>query len=370
MWCGVVWFGLVWVLHMEHRQKQIENWIRYKILKLQYMFWRIESNFRDDGLAMPVDSILCIENNYLGDLIAITPALRALKKQFPKSTIDLLTLPGYEEVLWGNPNINTIYTDFRECPKDYDLLVVFHAGRFWQTIKFHDNFINAFKIGCTSHGMMSSYFPGLNLKVKYKKTQHIVEDNLDVVRLVGADDESKKYELYYRDEIELPEKPYVIIHPGSKNIHQLRNPSHWWKPGRWKSVGIAFKNRGYNVVITGVESEKFIYELIDNNNLFKNLMGSMNLNSTKQLVANADLVIGMDTGPIHIAAAFDVPVVSLMGPQDPVIWRPNTEKGVALFHDEVCTKCKKLECKQIKPVCMLEISVREVLQNALNLLES
>lgn len=347
---------------MEHKLKQIINWIRWRVFWLQHIIWIITSIFRNKSSPKNINKILCIEFNFIGDLIATTPAIRALKQKYPKAEIDLLTYEQNVDVLQGNPHLHKIVSSY--TPEGYDLLVVFHMGLFWKSFRARKILRDIpFKIGCTNHGMLSSYFPGLNLKVKYKQLQHVVEDNLDVVRLIGIDTQDKSYELYYEEEDILIKRPYIILHPGSKDIHKLTNPSHWWPVENWKQVGRHFSNR-YNILITGIEPERFIYESMPE---FTDAIG-YSINGLKNIIAHASLVISMDSGPVHIASALGVPVISLMGPQDPVIWKPNP--GKYIFHDEVCTKCKWLECRYKQPLCMYAITPTEVINLAERLVES
>jgi heptosyltransferase-3 len=57
---------------------------------------------------------------------------------------------------------------------------------------------------------------------------------------------------------------------------------------------------------------------------------SLPLDQVKSLVAGAQIFIGNDSGPAHIAAAFGVPVVVLFGPSDPVTWAPWRTEGHVL----------------------------------------
>jgi len=363
---------------MYHSLKPFENKIRKKILTFQHTLWFIRSLLKNKSWPVVVNKILCVELNYIGDLIAITPALRALKQKYPNSNISLLTLKGMEDVLWGNPNISNIITEYDY--NDYDLLVVFYAGRFWNASKLYQQLKHIhFKIGVTNHGIFSSFFPNLNLKVEYKQVKHIVEDNLDVVRLIGADTNNTSYDLFFRNEhlSELKRhpsydkhKPFIILHPGSKNIYKIKKyASHWWPPENWYQIGKYFSKR-FNVIITGSNQEKFLYHLINkinSNNSFIDAIGWFDINGLKNIINKAKLVISIDSGPVHIASAFRTPVISLMGPQNPNIWKPLTNNGIALSHAE--TFCKKLKCKKCHNIYMPLITVDEVIKTAETLLK-
>lgn len=355
---------------MRHSLKKYEDWIRWKVLKLQYFSWMASSLFKDQSWPEHPHNILCISHNYIGDLIAITPALKALKNRYPKAKITLWVLPGMEEVLNPNNNLDEIITEYDE--QHYDMLIVFHAGRIWDARKVYKQVKNIpMKIGVANAGMFSSWFPGLNHRVMYHVAQHIVEDNLDVVRLIGADINDKSYELQYIPKpIEKEvyscnkyntKKGIMILHPGSKKIAELDTPSHWWPIENWAALANHYSKK-YNLVMTGTKSEEFIFKQINSvtDVPIINTMGKLDIQQTKRLIDDVDIVISMDSGPVHIAAALGTPVVSLMGPQDPGIWRPWTDRGSYLCKTD--THCKRLECQECHDIHMPAITVKDVIK--------
>ena len=83
---------------------------------------------------------------------------------------------------------------------------------------------------------------------------------------------------------------------------------------------------------------------------------------------------------MHIAAAFDKPVIALFGAGNPKIWRPLTENSIVIFKDkEVCTSCMKYGCRFVKNPflknkkkayeCMKAIKVDDVLKAVDSLLK-
>lgn len=352
---------------MWHNLKPLENKIRRVVLDMQYTLWVVETMFYTD-YEKPLDysKILCVSLNHLGDLIAITPAIRALKETFQDAEITVWVNEGYEYILENNSNVSNVITRFDG--KLYDGLVVFHAGRIWELNKVSSptKYI-PFKVGVTNAGMLSSWFPGLNRRVKYREVQHIVVDNMDVVNLMGANTNELSYDLTH---IQYPHglekyptydktKPIMILHPGSKNIAKLKYPSHWWPIDNWRSLALYYSQE-YNIVFTGTESEKFIYNLIrDGTHDFINTMGDGNIKELINLISHSNIVVSMDSGPVHVASALDIPVVSLMSSQDPAIWRPWTPFGT--YINKANHYCKKLECKECHTKYMPAITVREVI---------
>lgn len=89
---------------------------------------------------------------------------------------------------------------------------------------------------------------------------------------------------------------------------------------------------------------------------------------SKGLFARAALAVSSDSGPRHIAAAFGVPTVALIGPTDPRLGRSAPSLCTEIRRDLPCSPCGKTECPLGHHDCMTTISVAEVGQAALDLL--
>ena len=98
------------------------------------------------------------------------------------------------------------------------------------------------------------------------------------------------------------------------------------------------------------------------------------LTGLRDLLAGARLVIGGDTGPIHIAAALGVPTLGLMGPTDPETLAPYGPRAAAINGGARCSPCASpFSISKLRwcpdPVCMRAITVDAAERAALELLE-
>jgi ADP-heptose:LPS heptosyltransferase len=112
---------------------------------------------------------------------------------------------------------------------------------------------------------------------------------------------------------------YVVIHPFAGT------PEKTWPAGHFIAVAEHLRDKA------GLEPV-FLAGPADDPGAFANFRMVLNapLAHVKSLVAGAQLFIGNDSGPAHIAAAFGVPVVVLFGPSDPVNWAPWRTEGHVL----------------------------------------
>jgi ADP-heptose:LPS heptosyltransferase len=93
--------------------------------------------------------------------------------------------------------------------------------------------------------------------------------------------------------------------------------------------------------------------------------GGLGLMGLLAVLRRADLVIGGDTGPLHLASAAGVPVLAIYGPKDPALYGPRGRSRV-LRNPVPCSPCTLRTCPA--PLCVLGVHVREVAEAALALL--
>ncbi len=134
--------------------------------------------------------------------------------------------------------------------------------------------------------------------------------------------------------------PRVVVHPGGFSARR-------WRPEYYRDLAVELAQAGYGVMLTGSESEKKQFEA--NAPLstpippqIMNCMGQLSLRQLMAVIANAHVVVSGATGPAHMAAALEIPTVSLFDPRRnnlPVRWKP-LGRGVVLRPDvPTCDKC-------------------------------
>ena len=163
--------------------------------------------------------------------------------------------------------------------------------------------------------------------------------------------------------------PYIVVHPGSGAAAKC------WPEERWATLVDALATRGYQVLLTGSASEHALLAKIvtETRSVPRNLAGKLSLPELAELLRQATLVIGTDTGPLHLAVAVGTPTVHLFGPTRPERFGP---WGPRARHRVVHAPLRCPRCGDIGPdracgaACMMAIDVDDVLRIALELLES
>lgn len=104
-----------------------------------------------------------------------------------------------------------------------------------------------------------------------------------------------------------------------------------------------------------------------------NNCGNVAINELAPLFAGGTLYIGFDSGPLHIAASAGIPIVAMMGPQSPQIFRPwGSQKIKIIYKDFFCSPCWQFSClfnESGAGACILAIQPDEVFREAKHILQ-
>jgi heptosyltransferase-2 len=152
-------------------------------------------------------------------------------------------------------------------------------------------------------------------------------------------------------------------------------PSKCWPSARFsRTADWLFSNYGTTVFISvaPVQAEKKIAGEIARQSkcTVVNLAErQLSIGELKAFFSMSELVICNDTGPRHIAIAFNRKIVTLFGPNDPAWTDTNHEKEIQIVGQAPCAPCAKPQCNQKEHTCMDSIRVEQVCEAAKNLLE-
>lgn len=270
--------------------------------------------------------ILIIHTAFIGDIVLSTPLISQIKKENPDSIIDYLTLPTNKFVLNNNPDLNDIIL-FDKKGKDkglkgflrvlkiikqnkYDIAIIPH--RFIKSILLAK--LSGIKDIIGFDVATGSFL--LTKKVKYDMSKHEVERLLDLIDYKG---EKIPIKIYPTKENELKIKgilnskgyneknnKLVVISAGSQR------PEKMWNAKKYSTLinKIIDENKEVYVCITGSRVEKNI-DLGDFSEEKRviDLRGEIDLLEFSALLSMADVVVGNDSSPIHIACGFEKPYV-------------------------------------------------------------
>jgi len=133
---------------------------------------------------------------------------------------------------------------------------------------------------------------------------------------------------------------YVVLHPGASA------PTRQWPTERYAAVGDALAADGWDVVLTGVPSERDISATVRERMRapVTDLTGATSLGGLAALLADSAVLVGNDTGSAHLAVAVGAPSVTVFLPGDPVRWAHSGPRQRAVVADVPCAPCPHLVC--------------------------
>lgn len=333
--------------------------------------------------------ILAVKLADLGDLLSVTPAIEALRAAYPSARIDLLAPPSSAGLLRNNPNISKILT-FDKFPFDrkrgllsisrlaqtalfmarlalarYDAVVLFHhfATR-WGAFKFAAVTLATRAPVRAGVDNGRGFFLNSRLSDEGFGAMHEVDYWLSLAALLGADPlggwrphifidrESRdrvtrllagKGMSHTRgDSRARQDGPLVAMHPGAGWYSRARI----WPARNFAAVAKGLvESHGATVVVLGgpdeEEAGRLIEEAVGDSTRLFNLVGQTSILESAALLELCGLFVGNDSGPMHIAAAVDTPVVAVFGPSNARAWGPYTPPGEKSRH---CIVARDLPC--------------------------
>ncbi|HEY9028946.1 MAG TPA: glycosyltransferase family 9 protein, partial [Burkholderiaceae bacterium] len=160
--------------------------------------------------------------------------------------------------------------------------------------------------------------------------------------------------------------PLVVVHAGASA------PSRRWPAQRFGAVADALaREHGARVVFTGSAEESAL--VAEARMAMRapslSLAGRLSLGELGALIARADLLVGNNSGPAHLAAALGTPVVDVYALTNPQ-HTPWQVPARVLSRDVDCRGCLKSRCPQGHHRCIAEVHVGEVAAAAVSLLEA
>jgi len=317
--------------------------------------------------------ILVILPNWLGDAVMATPAIESLLRCGENVHFTFVGSYVSIEALKHHPNCDNAYID--ETKKSGNRFI--NTYRFAQKLQGHDmaisfrNQLHSSLLLKWSNTPLSiarkSWHATLLLSesLKLSRNEHLVLQYQTLVnKLCNQENRADHLRLY------IPkvtyERPTLGINPGATYGSAKR-----WYPEKFAEVAAYFAD-SYDIVIFGGptetemagEIERMLRALHINN--INNLAGKTSIEELCAHIGGLDIFVTNDSGPMHIAAAYQIPTVSIFGPTrhlETSQWK-NTRSEI-IRHNIECAPCMKRECPLKHHDCMRLIMPKEVI-NASN----
>lgn len=265
--------------------------------------------------------ILVIRFSSIGDIVLTTPVLRCLRRQMPEAEIHYLTKHSFAPILRSNPNIDTLHL----LEDDLDATIKkLKEAQFDFVADLHHN-VRTARVK-TALGIKSASFPKkniekwilVNLRLNLMPDDSIVARYFQAVQPIGIHNDGLGLEYYIpehakvtNDDIPTSHWPgYVAcVIGGSYNTKKM--PVEQWQKF---CAEVPFP-----VILVGGPEDRDAGSVIAEQDPIKiyNSCGKFSINESAALIERARVVVSHDTGLMHVAAAFQKPIVSIWGNTSP-----------------------------------------------------
>lgn len=348
---------------------------------------------RTQGRVVVAPKILLIRPDHLGDVVLATPVLRALREHVPEAHVTMMVGPWSHDVVKNHPDVD----DLIVCPfpalqrstkrtvasyiRLLRTLSQLRSGRYDLAINLHSGYPDYWWgavltfLACIPRRIGYAHRPDtlfLTHTLPFQTTQHVTVSNLHLVsmglHLLGYSslEEPYTYERYPLYFVPTQEDHQwvtsrfaetgidttsivVVIHPGTGAAVKL------WRTEAWAACADICVSQLPNhviasVILTGSLHEQPMLEEIARRMLSRPLLiTDTTIGQLAALFCRAELVLGVDNGPLHLATAVNTPTIRIFGPTNPSMFGPwgSSEQHSIVTSTYRCSNCLSIPCGRL-----------------------
>ncbi len=307
--------------------------------------------------------ILVVKTHALGDVLMVTPALRALRRCFPDAELHFLvgewshpaieTSPWIDRIIpvpdpvFFERRILAILQLVRRLRKErYDLAVIFQPS---QIVRKMIKLSGAGKLA----GLYSRRKPrNLDYAAPWRtdENRYVGKDFFSAVEVLGCRDDGLGMDFFVKPEIRAEmdtflqnqwgkQERFVVVCPGGG-----RNPRDFvrqkiWPPDRYIRIIQRLVDSGYHVIVVGSGSDTVDTERMNRIPRVLNLVGKTSFQQLGAVFQRAQMVITNDSAPLHLAQACHCPVVCIFGPSRWQSLVPEHARVLPVAAEIACAPC-------------------------------
>ena len=335
-------------------------------------------------------NVLVTKLRHHGDVLLASPVFQVLKNRAPQVEIDALVYADTRDMLAGHPAIAGIETVDRAWKRqglaaqaryesallsrlrarNYQLIV--HLTDHWRGAWLAQALRPRWSVGPERDSRAWGWCFTHRYKLPRGTPRHTVETNLDALRRLGVYPEEREKALVMRPGPEAEARVASLLSAAGlaqQRFIQLHPTSRWmfkaWTESRNAELIRRLVRDGHRVVLTGAPDarEKAIAGriLAEAQPGVTDLSGQLTLRELAALTSRARLFFGVDSAPMHIAAAVGTPVVALFGPSSETVWGPWGVPHRVVTSGHPCRPCGNDGCGGGKvSECLTTLDVERV----------
>jgi heptosyltransferase-2 len=325
--------------------------------------------------------LVCQTGGWIGDMVLLTPALRALKHAYPESNLTLLLRPLVADLMETHPYVDACIVDTKNRGRyrsltelmrrirraAFDVAVVLHPTSFRNALlPFLARVPVRVGTNVNGRGML------LTASCEDDISVHEVHRYLRVLQLLDIDTTLDVLEFWHTDTDRRMVQVLLDVAGVSATDRLIAlNLGTTWRTKQWDTTNfaaviqqIAHLVPDVRIVLTGSLDESMLAEALPTLLPIINLVGKTSILQLGALLERCEVCLTCDSGPMHIAAAVGTPTVALFGPTSPARHKPYGTGHTTIEKPVECRPCYKRTCHRQNALhlCMTEISIAEVVK--------
>lgn len=296
-------------------------------------------------MSSALENILLIKPSSLGDIVLALPALSALRRSFPDARITWLIRPEFAPLIEGHPHLDDIIRfDRKRLGK-----ACWHPGAFRDLVALvRDLRCRRFDAVLDLQGLLRSaalarlsgcpqrFGPVWRREMahhlytravpRHRDWVHVIDYYMKILEAMGAGQRQVQFVLPTKPAVaeearallshhQVDPERYAVLIPGSAQA------SKCWPPERFATLAERLvSEHDLSLVVTGSRAESLMIEQIRKyaHCSLVSLAGATSLPELVEVLRHARIVVSNDTGPGHIAAALDKPLVMMFSWSNPL----------------------------------------------------
>lgn len=300
---------------------------------------------------MPPTRILLIKLRHHGDMLLTTPVINALHQKWPQAEIDVLLYEETRDMLAAHPFIGRIYGIDRKWRKlgtrqhlckEWQLLKILRQQKYSLVINLADQWRSAIvtrftgapaRIGFDFNKRRGWFWRHCHTQlasVSAHQNLHTVEQNISILAPLDIP-ACKSVTMSYQPDDWLAVQSMLKNKGVNGSFIVVQPTSRWffkcWDESKMAQTITTLQQDGHTVILTSGpdKSEKSMIERIKAlcpQQHIHSLSGELSLRQLAALIDHARLFIGVDSVPMHMAAALKTPCIALFGPSKLTFWSP------------------------------------------------
>ncbi|WAT00534.1 putative lipopolysaccharide heptosyltransferase III [Rouxiella chamberiensis] len=309
----------------------------------------------------PPRRILIIKLRHHGDMLLTTPVINTLHQHFPDAEIDMLMYLETRDMLASHPALSQLFTIDRQWKKQGVRAHIGHEIRLARQLMRRDydlvvNLADQWRSAIVTRLTGARVRLGFDFAKRRGKlwtachtqlvsTQghgqlHTVEQNLAILAPLNLAPPASQATMSYSAQDELAvsallhahhvKLPFIVVQPTSRWFFKC------WTEEKMAETFRALSARGFPILVTAGPDKREL-EMVDKilalcpDAHTVSLAGKLTLRQLAALIDKAALFIGVDSVPMHMAAALQTPLIALFGPSKLTFWKPWQAKGEVIW---------------------------------------